>query len=86
MREIGFPPESIRFTSNLSSGMVEVDLLEGATLVSDSCEFRNNPNLRFFPIPGARLKIVFAWKKGNPKNALKIFTNDLSNFLRTNAN
>ena len=86
MREIGFPSESIRYTSSLSAGMLEVELLKGATLVSDSCEFRNNSNLRFFPIPSARMRVVFAWKKGNTKKALNTFTNDLSSFLKTREN
>ena len=68
---IGFPVESIRYRSNISSALVAVNLLEGGMLVGDHCEFRDNPNLLFFDVPDRDASAILAWKRENTKRSLR---------------
>lgn len=68
---IGFPVESIRYRSNISSALVAVNLLEGGMLVGDHCEFRDNPSLRFFDVPDRDISTILAWKRDNTKRSLR---------------
>lgn len=86
VEEAGFSADKIIWSENFKSTLLNIDLLRGATLITDNTALTNNADLLFFPLPESKkgmTKIAAIWKKSNLKIGLRNFTNCLKSYVQS---
>ena len=84
MESMGFPEKNIRLLPNITTAVLAVEMLEGAIMIADHCEFSSRPHLKLFPLPwteGQVAKVILMWHPDRMNGALRLLVAELRELL-----
>ena len=86
MDSLGLPRENIRLLPNITTAILAVEMLEGAIMIADHCEFSSRPHLRMFPVPIDdlyRARVMLMWHPNRMNGALRLLIKELRELMDT---